>query len=48
VHDPHRPKPGLHAQLFVIDEEALRRKGVTDFSQYAALPGAGLLPDLCF
>jgi citronellol/citronellal dehydrogenase len=31
---------------FVIDDEVLRETGVTDFSQYDAVPGAPLVPDL--
>jgi citronellol/citronellal dehydrogenase len=30
---------------FLIDEEVLRGAGVTDFSQYADVPDAELLPD---
>ena len=30
---------------FFIDEEVLRKDGVTDFSKYQAVPGADLLPD---
>lgn len=30
----------------LIDEEVLRRQGVTDFSSYAVTPGAELFPDL--
>lgn len=31
---------------FCIDDEVLRREGVTDFAKYQAVPGAELLPDL--
>jgi citronellol/citronellal dehydrogenase len=31
---------------FCIDEDILRRAGVTDFAPYQAVPGAELLPDL--
>jgi citronellol/citronellal dehydrogenase len=30
---------------FCIDEEVLRKEGVTDFSKYAQVPGAELIPD---
>ena len=30
---------------FLIDEEVLRGKGVTDFSPYADVPDTDLLPD---
>ena len=30
---------------FYIDEDLLRANGVTDFEQYAILPGTPLLPD---
>jgi len=30
---------------FLIDEQFLREKGVTDFSAYADVPDADLLPD---
>jgi citronellol/citronellal dehydrogenase len=31
---------------FFIDEEVLRRSGVSDFDRYAVVPGTPLLPDL--
>ncbi|MGC4000622.1 MAG: NAD(P)-dependent oxidoreductase [Anaeromyxobacter sp.] len=31
---------------FLIDEEVLRREGVTDFERYAVAPGQALMPDL--
>jgi citronellol/citronellal dehydrogenase len=31
---------------FILDEEALREAGVTDFSRYAVEPGRDLMPDL--
>jgi citronellol/citronellal dehydrogenase len=31
---------------FLIDEEVLRRAGVSDFDRYAVVPGTPLLPDL--
>ncbi len=30
---------------FCVDEDVLRAEGVTDFSKYAAVPGAELIPD---
>ena len=30
---------------FCIDEELLKKEGVTDFSKYASVPGADLIPD---
>jgi citronellol/citronellal dehydrogenase len=30
---------------FCVDEELLRKEGVTDFSKYQAVPGADLIPD---
>ena len=30
---------------FCVDEDVLRAEGVTDFSKYAALPDAELIPD---
>jgi citronellol/citronellal dehydrogenase len=30
---------------FLIDEDFLRSRGVTDFDQYANAPGADLIPD---
>jgi citronellol/citronellal dehydrogenase len=30
---------------FCIDEEVLKQEGVTDFSKYASVPGADLIPD---
>ncbi|HWE27719.1 MAG TPA: NAD(P)-dependent oxidoreductase [Polyangia bacterium] len=30
---------------FCIDEEILKKEGVTDFSKYASVPGADLIPD---
>jgi len=30
---------------FCIDEELLKKEGVTDFSSYASVPGADLIPD---
>jgi citronellol/citronellal dehydrogenase len=30
---------------FCIDEEVLKKEGVTDFSKYASVPGADLIPD---
>jgi citronellol/citronellal dehydrogenase len=35
-----------HTGRFFIDEEVLRKTGVTDFDQYAVKPGEPLLPDL--
>lgn len=35
-----------HTGRFFIDEEVLRKTGVTDFDQYAVKPGERLLPDL--
>ena len=40
-----QPARSLTGQ-FLLDEEVLRRAGVTDFSGYAVKPGATLLPDL--
>ena len=40
-----QPARSLTGQ-FLLDEEVLRRAGVTDFSAYAVKPGAPLLPDL--
>ena len=30
---------------FFVDDDVLRKAGVTDFDQYAVTPGADLLPD---
>ena len=30
---------------FCVDEDVLRAEGVTDFSRYAMVPGAELIPD---
>ena len=35
-----------HTGNFYIDEAVLREEGVTDFSQYAVVPGSRLYPDL--
>ena len=39
------PSRGINGR-FVIDEEILRERGVTDFEHYAVEPGQPLLPDL--
>ena len=36
---------GCQPYQFYIDEDYLRNNGVTDFEQYAVLPGTPLLPD---
>ena len=41
---PHPRQPRLTGH-FLIDEEVLRGAGVTDFSRYADVPDADLLPD---
>jgi citronellol/citronellal dehydrogenase len=38
--------PATFTGNFVIDEEFLRKEGVTDFEQYAVDPEAGLAPDI--
>ena len=30
---------------FCIDDEVLRKEGVTDFAKYQSVPGADLIPD---